>query len=236
MISRPLCRLLQKDVTFDMNEECVVAFNKLKELLSTAHVIMPPDWSLPFGLMCDASDHAVGAVLGQRVNKVPHVIYYASRTLNDAQLNYSTTEKELLAVVFALEKFRSYLIGTKVIVFSDHAALKYLLTKKDAKPRLIRWILLLQEFDLEIKDKKGSENVVADHLSRLVHLNTKEDLIPLRESFPDEQLFSLKITDPWYADIINYKVIKRIPDDFTRAKKDKLVKCWKYAHKATHLM
>ncbi|KAB2597246.1 hypothetical protein D8674_000166 [Pyrus ussuriensis x Pyrus communis] len=184
MISRPLCRLLQKDVTFDMNEECVVAFNKLKELLSTAPVIMPPDWSLPFELMCDASDYAVGAVLGQRVNKVPHVIYYASRTLNDAQLNYSTTEKELLAVVFALEKFRSYLIGTKVIVFSDHAALKYLLTKKDAKPRLIRWILLLQEFDLEIKDKKGN--------------------------------------------IINYKVTKKIPDDFTRAQKDKLVKTAKY--------
>nr|XP_028956467.1 uncharacterized protein LOC114824205 [Malus domestica] len=203
MISRPLCRLLQKDVTFDMNEECVVAFNKLKELLSTAHVIMPPDWSLPFELMCNASDYAIGAVLGQRVNKVPHVIYYASRTLNDAQLNYSTTENELLAVVFALEKFRSYLIETKVIVFSDHAALKYLLTKKDAKPRLIRWILLLQEFDLKIKDKKMSENVVADHLSRLVHSNTEEDLIPLRESFPDEQLFSLKITDPWYADIIN---------------------------------
>ncbi|CAN6542031.1 unnamed protein product [Malus baccata var. baccata] len=228
MISRPLCRLLQNDVTFDMNEECVVAFNKLKELLSTTPVIMPPDWSLPFELMCDASDYAVGAILGQRVNKAPHVIYYASRTLNDAQLNYSTTEKELLAVVFALEKFRSYLIGTKVIVFSDHAALKYLLTKKDAKPRLIRWILLLQEFDLEIKDKKGSENVVADHLSRLVHSNTQEDLIPLRESFSDEQLFSLKITDPWYADIINYKVIKKILDDFTRAQKDKLVKTAKY--------
>nr|XP_028946828.1 uncharacterized protein LOC108175055 [Malus domestica] len=201
MISRPLCRLLQKDATFDMNEECVVAFNKLKELLSTAPVIMPPNWNLPFELMCDASDYA---------------------------LNYSTTENELLAVVFALEKFRSYLIGTKVIVFSDHAALKYLLTKSDAKPRLIRWILLLQEFDLEIKDKKGSENVVADHLRRIVHSNTEEDLIPLCESFPDEQLFLLKVTDPWYADIINYKVIKKIPDDFTRAQKDKLVKIAKY--------
>ncbi|KAM0992855.1 hypothetical protein ACFX2A_008716 [Malus domestica] len=181
MISRPLCRLLQKDVTFNMNEECVVAFNKHKELLSTAFVIIPPDWSLPFELMCDALDYVVGAVLGQRVNKVPHVIYYVSRTLNDAQLNYSTTENELLAIVFGLEKFRSYLIGIKVIVFSDHVTLKYLLTKKDAKPRLIQWILLLQEFDLEINDKKGSENVVADHRRRLMHSNIKEDLIPLRE-------------------------------------------------------
>ncbi|CAL9029872.1 unnamed protein product, partial [Prunus brigantina] len=151
---------------------------------------MAPDWSLPFELMCDASDYAIGAVLGQRVNKLAHVIYYASRTLNDAQLNYSTTEKELLAVVFALEKFRSYLVGSKVIVYSDHAALRFLLTKKDAKPRLIRWILLLQEFDLEIRDKKGSENVVADHLSPLVDENHGDGkILPLNESFPDEQLF-----------------------------------------------
>ncbi|CAN6700811.1 unnamed protein product [Malus baccata var. baccata] len=145
--------------------------------------------SLPFELMCDASDYALGAVLGQRKDKRPHVIYYASRTLNDAQLNYSTTEKELLAVVFALDKFRSYLIGTKVIVFTDHAALKYLLTKKEAKPRLIRWILLLQEFDIEIRDKKGSENMVADHLSRIVH---NEESLPILETFPDEQLLSIK--------------------------------------------
>lgn len=84
------------------------------------------------------------------MGKLPHAIYYVSRTLNDAQLDYSTTEKKLLAVIFALEKFRSYLIGSKVIVYSDHAALRYLLTKKDTKLRLIRWILLLQEFDLEI--------------------------------------------------------------------------------------
>ena len=142
-IALPLCNLLQKDATFDFNEECQRAFKKLKEVLTSAPVIQPPNWDLPFEIMCDASDYAVGAVLGQRVGKLPHVIYYASRTLNDAQLNYSTTEKELLAVIFALEKFRSYLIGSKVIVYSDHAAIRYLLTKKDAKPRLIRWILLL---------------------------------------------------------------------------------------------
>ncbi|KAM2630616.1 hypothetical protein TB1_029463 [Malus domestica] len=169
--------------------------------------------------MCDASDYALGAVLGQRKDKRPHVVYYASRTLNDAQLNYSTTEKELLAVVFALDKFRSYLIGTKVIVFTDHAALKYLLTKKEAKPRLIRWILLLQEFDIEIRDKKGSENVVADHLSRMVH---NEESLPILETFPDEQLLSIKVSAPWYADIVNYLVSKRIPSEFTRHQRDKL--------------
>ncbi|KAM2523479.1 hypothetical protein PS1_030296 [Malus domestica] len=164
-VAQPLCRLLQKEMAFEFTKECTASFNQLKELLTTTLIIVPPDWSLPFELMCDASDYALGAVLGQRKDKKPHVIYNASRKLNDAQLNYSTTEKELLAVVFALDKFRSYLIGTKVLVFTDHAVLKYLLTKKEAKPRLIRWMLLLQEFDIEIRDKKGSENVVADHLS-----------------------------------------------------------------------
>ncbi|CAN6547338.1 unnamed protein product [Malus baccata var. baccata] len=191
----PLCRLLQKEVPFEFNEACEQAFNHLKDLLTTAPIITPPDWSIPFELMCDASDYALGAVLGQRKNKLPHVIYYASRTLNDAQLNYSTIEKELLAVVFALDKFRSYLIGTKVIIFTDHATLKYLFTRKEAKARLIRWMLLLQEFDIEIKDKKGSDNVVADHLSRLV---CEEKVLPISEMFPDEQLLSIKVSTPYH--------------------------------------
>ena len=115
--------------------------------------------------MCDASDYAVGAMLSQCRDKKHYAISYASKTLTGPQLNYATTEKELLAVVFAMDKFRSYLVSTKVIVYTDHAALKYLLTKKDANPRLIRWILLLQVFDLEIRDKKGADNCVADHLS-----------------------------------------------------------------------
>ncbi|CAN6687754.1 unnamed protein product [Malus baccata var. baccata] len=218
-IAQPLCRLLQKDVSFEFNEACEKAFKHLKELLTTAPIITPPDWSIPFELMCDASDYALGAVLGQRKNKHSHVIYYASRTLNDAQLNYSTTEKELLAVVFPLDKFRSYLIGTKVIVFTDHAALKYLFTKKEAKPRLIRWMLLLQEFDIEIRDKKGCENVVADHLSRLVR---EEESLPISETFPDEQLLSIKVSTPWYADLVNFLVSKQVPNTLSKAQRDKL--------------
>ncbi|CAN6566272.1 unnamed protein product [Malus baccata var. baccata] len=188
-----------------------------------------PDWTLPFELMCDASDYAVGAVLGQRHDKLPHVIYYASRTLNDAQLNYATTEKELLAVVFALEKFRSYLIGAKVIVYFDHSVLKYLLSKKEAKPRLIRWVILLQDFDLEILDKNGRENIVADHLSRLGNASTDEaDSLPLQESFPDEQLLAVTHQVPWYADIANYLASGEIPLEFSYQQRKKFLSTVKH--------
>ena len=113
--------------------------------------------------MCDAIDYAIGAVLGQREDKKAFVIYYANKTLDSGQSNYITTKKEFLVVVFALEKLRSYIVGSPVTIFPYHAALKYLLSKQDTKPWLTRWILLCQEFNLTIKDKKGVENVVADH-------------------------------------------------------------------------
>ncbi|KAL0689703.1 hypothetical protein Bca4012_089381 [Brassica carinata] len=166
-IARPLTRLLCKETKFDFDNECLASFHTIKGALVSAPVVQPPDWDLLFEIMTDASDFTVGAVLGQRKDKKLHVIYYASKTLDEAQCRYATTEKELLAIVYAFEKFRSYLVGSKVLVHTDHAALKYLLTKKDAKPRLLRWILLLQEFNLEIRDKKGVENGVADHLSRM---------------------------------------------------------------------
>jgi hypothetical protein len=99
-----------KETPFIFDEECMKAFGALKKILKSTPIIQPPNWGVPFDIMCDASDYVVGAILGQRVDKLPHVIYYASRTLNDAQLNYSTTKNELLAVVFALDKFRSYLL------------------------------------------------------------------------------------------------------------------------------
>ncbi|GJW46540.1 reverse transcriptase domain-containing protein [Tanacetum coccineum] len=174
MISRPMTQLLLKDAKFDFSKECKKAFNILKKKLTTTPIIISPDWNIPFELMCDASDFTVGAVLGQCIDGKFKPIYYASKTLNNAQEHYTTTEKELLAVVFAFDKFRPYLILSKTVVYIDHYALKYLFNKQDAKPRLIRWVLLLQRFNIEIKDKKGAENLAADHLTRLENPNTKK--------------------------------------------------------------
>ncbi|GJU15754.1 reverse transcriptase domain-containing protein [Tanacetum coccineum] len=151
--------------------------------------MIKPDWSLPFEVMCDASDYAVRAVLGQRIDKHFKPIHYASKTMNEAQENYTMTEKELLAVVFAFNKFRQYLVLSKTIVFIDHSALRYLFMKQDAKPRLIRWILLLQEFDIEIRDKKGAKNLAADHLSRLENPDLgKLTKAEIRDLFPEKRL------------------------------------------------
>nr|GEW23854.1 DNA-directed DNA polymerase [Tanacetum cinerariifolium]GEX50328.1 DNA-directed DNA polymerase [Tanacetum cinerariifolium] len=135
-----MTKLLEKEAFFDFNKECIEALESLKEKLTNAPIMVSPDWSQPFKLMCDASDFAVGAVLGQQKGK----------------------------------HFR-------------HSALKYLFAKQDAKPRLIRWILQLQEFDIEIKNKKGAENVAADHLSRLEnpHLEELRD-DDIDDNFPDK--------------------------------------------------
>jgi hypothetical protein len=158
--------------------------------------------------MCDASDYDIGAVLGQQKEGKVHAIYYASKILNGGQLNYATMEKEFLAVVFSFEKFRSYIVNSKLIVYTDHAAFKYLLSKKDAKPRLIKWILLLQEFDVEIRDKKGSENVVADHLSRMNHEDDKD---PIEDKMRDDHLYRVHDKDIWMINII--RAIRKMPLD-----------------------
>ncbi|GJV85613.1 reverse transcriptase domain-containing protein [Tanacetum coccineum] len=135
-IARPMTHLLEKETPFVFSEECIDSFNTLKRKLTEAPILIAPDWDLPFELMCDASDFAIGA-------------------------------KRNSSVVYALRNFRSYLVMSKSIVYTDHSAIKYLFAKKDAKARLMRWILLLQEFDIDVRDKKGAENLAADHLSRL---------------------------------------------------------------------
>ncbi|GJS08775.1 reverse transcriptase domain-containing protein [Tanacetum coccineum] len=174
--------------------------------LTCAPMIVSPNWNLPFEFVCDASDFAIGAVLGQKDGKNFHPIYFTSKTLNSAQQKYTVTEKELMVVVFAFDKFGSYLILSKTIVHTDHSALKYLFKKQDAKPLLIRWILLLQEFDIEIKDRKGTENVAADNLSRIENYETSDDS-EVDDNFPGETLMEININEPWFTDFANYLVV-----------------------------
>ncbi|RDY07877.1 Retrovirus-related Pol polyprotein from transposon 17.6, partial [Mucuna pruriens] len=189
-----------------VREPCVDAFQELKKRPTSVAILQASNWEYPFKLMCDASNSMLGVVLGQRVSKQPHI-------------NYTITEKELLAIVFALEKFRSYLLGSKIIVISHHKALKFLLKKPKAKPRLIRWMLLLQKFDVDIKDKKGVENVVVDHLN---HLERKVDSLPIQNEFLDEQILQLKHVKPWYADIYNFLVASTYPQGASRVDKERL--------------
>ncbi|GKA80881.1 reverse transcriptase domain-containing protein [Tanacetum coccineum] len=159
-ISQPNVPSLEKKHYFHFFlEDCILAFQTLKKKLTEAPILIAPNWDQPFEIMCDASDYAIGTVLGQRIDKHFRPIHYASKTVTEAETNYTTTEKEMLAVVYAFEKFRSYLIMNKSVVYTDHSALKYLFNKKDAKARLLRWVLLLQEFDFKVIVQKGAESL-----------------------------------------------------------------------------
>ncbi|KAL1540749.1 hypothetical protein AAHA92_25059 [Salvia divinorum] len=253
-VAQQLTRLLQNDVEFIFDDTCKAAFQLLKDKLVSAPIIRVPNWDLPFEVMCDASDYAVGAVLEQRIEWKSCIIYYTSKTLNQAQKNYDTTEKEMLATVYSFEKFRQYLLGARVIVYTDHAVIKYLIAKKESKPRLIRWVLLLQELDWDIEDKRGIENKVADYLSRIMQ-EVNEDEIP--DMFPKEHLCSVKFSfqqinwesimkltgqgetvkgkekfgrELWFADLANYLVTGEVPStpDITRAQRMKIRSKMKY--------
>ncbi|GKB19817.1 reverse transcriptase domain-containing protein [Tanacetum coccineum] len=225
-IARPMTHLLEKETPFVFSKDCIDAFETLKKKLTEAPILVVPDWNLPFELMCDASDFAIGAVLGQRKTKHFQPIHYASKTMTEAQIHYTTTEKEMLAVVYAFEKFRPYLVLSKSIVYTDHSALKYLMNKQDAKPRLLRWVLLLQEFDITIRDKKGSENLAADHLSRLE--NPHKDVLEnkdINENFPLETLGVISSgSTPWFADYANFHAGNFIIKGMTTQQKKKFFK------------
>nr|GEU92808.1 reverse transcriptase domain-containing protein [Tanacetum cinerariifolium] len=142
-IARPMTHLLEKETPFIFLKEFIEVFNIFKKKLTEAPILIAPDWDLPFEIVCDASDYAVGAVLGKRKTKHFQPIHYASKTMTDAQAYYTTTEKELLAMVYAFEKFMPYLVLSKTIEYTNHSDFKYLLAKQDAKPILLWWILLL---------------------------------------------------------------------------------------------
>nr|GEU53011.1 reverse transcriptase domain-containing protein [Tanacetum cinerariifolium] len=199
-IARPMTRLLEKDTSFIFSQECVEAFQTLKRKLTKAPVLISSDWDMPFELMCDASNYAIGAVLGQRQDKHFRPIHYASKTMTKAKSNYNTTKKEMLAVVYAFEKFRSYLIMNKSI-----------------------------EFTFKVIDTKGAENLTADHLSRLENphqnvLDPKE----INESFPLETLNLVSThsnqSTPWFADFANYHAGNYIVKGMSSQQKSKFFK------------
>ncbi|GJU42735.1 reverse transcriptase domain-containing protein [Tanacetum coccineum] len=228
-IAWPMTYLLEKDTPFIFSKECVESFNILQKQLTEAPILVAPDWDLPFKIMCDASDFAVGAVLGQRKTKHFQPIHYASKTMTDAQAHYTTTEKELLAVVYAFEKLRPCLVLSKTIVYTDHSDLKYLLAKQDAKPRLLCWILLLQEFYVIIRDKKRAENLAADHLSRLENPHQSElKKKEITETFPLETLgmvtFHGDASTSWFADFANYHARNFVVKGMSSQQKKKFFK------------
>nr|GEV40630.1 reverse transcriptase domain-containing protein [Tanacetum cinerariifolium] len=210
----------------DFAIDCIDAFETLKKKLTKASILVVPNWNLPFELICDASDFIIGAVLGKRKTKHFQPIHYASKTMTEAQIRYTTTKKEMLAVVYAFEKFRPYLVLSKSIVYTDHSALKYLLSKQDAKPILLRWVLLLQEFDIIIRDKKGTENLTAEHLSRLE--NPHKDVFEnkdINENFPLETLGKISSgSTPWFVDFANFHARNFIIKGMSSQQKKKFFK------------
>nr|GEZ09798.1 reverse transcriptase domain-containing protein [Tanacetum cinerariifolium] len=228
-IARPMTQLLEKYALFIFSPECVDAFRTLKTKLYEAPILIAPNWDMPFELMCDASDFSIGAVLRQRQDKHFRPIHYANKTMTEAESKYTTTKKEMLAVVYAFEKFWSYLILNKSIVYTDHSALKYLFQKKDLKARLLRWVLLLQEFTFKVIDTKGAEKLAADHLSRLE--NPHQNVLDPKEiniSFPLETLNMVSTrgnqSTPWFADFVNYHAGNFIIKGMSSQQKNKFFK------------
>nr|GEU66578.1 reverse transcriptase domain-containing protein [Tanacetum cinerariifolium] len=203
--------------TSDIPWDCIDAFETLKKKLTKAPILVVPDWNLPFELMCDASDFAIGAVLGQCKKKHFQPIHYASKTIIKAQIHYTTTKKEMLAVVNAFEKSQPYLVLSKSIVYTDHSALKYLFCKQ---------VLLLQEFDIIIRDKERMENLAADHLSRLE--NPHKDVFEnkdINENFPLETLGKISSgSTQWFADFANFHAGNFIVKGMSSQQKKKFLK------------
>ncbi|RVW42606.1 Retrovirus-related Pol polyprotein from transposon 297 [Vitis vinifera] len=191
---------------------CQKSFDQLKQFLTTAPIVRAPNWQLPFEVMCDASDFAIGAVLGQREDGEALCDLLCKQNIERGSKKLHNYRERIVSCGVCFRQVCAYLVGSFIIVFTDHSALKYLLTKQDAKARLIRWILLLQEFDLQIRDKKGVENVVADHLSRLAIAHNSH-VLPINDDFPEESLMLLEKA-PWYAHIANYLVTGEVPSEW----------------------
>eukprot|EP00253_Pinus_taeda_P023379 PITA_23379 len=206
-LASPLFKLPTKDCEFKWDSDCQSSFETFKTRISEAPILRGPNWKLTFHIYTNASDIALGVVLGQKY-LVPYAIYYTSKNLTPTELNYTVTEKEFLVVVHAINKFRNYITVYETFIHTDHSAIRYLMNKPVTNGRVTRWLLLLQEFNITVLDRPGKQNAVVDFLSRIQ--NTKEDS-PVEDKFPDEYLFAVTTKTPWYVDISNYLVTGKLP-------------------------
>jgi hypothetical protein len=219
-IAAPLFGLLIKDVDFVWTEQCQTAFKTLKAKLSVAPVLRGPNWTLPFHISTDAFDTTIGGVLGQKEDQQSYAIYFVRKNLSPAELNYIVTEKEILAVFHAINKFHHYITGYEVFVHTDHFAIRFLMNKPITNGRVTRWLLLLQEFNITMLDQPGKDNVVVEFLSRI---KNEDDNIPVDDSFPDEHLFSLSVNTPWFVDMENYLATRKLPSHLSPHEKQKII-------------
>ena len=219
-IARPLTDLTKKDKPFIWEEQQETAFNTLKNALITAPVLAYPDFSKPFSITTDASGYAIAGVLSQTHEDGEHPVIYASRTLKDAERRYTTTERECLAVIYAVMQFRVYLLGQKFRIFTDHKSLQFLLTIKQPSSRLARWAMTLLEYEFDIIHKSGTAIPHADALSRAAYtdinnissIKRKVTFAPNPEILPDVQ--QTNEDEEWEAfnNILTTKSNEWIPD------------------------
>ena len=203
-VAAPLTELTKKNRKFSWQTQHQTAFETLKKLLCNAPVLNYPDFEKPFVLNTDASDIAIGAVLSQNINGENHAIGYFSQKLSNCERNYSTTEKEALAIVKSVKHFNAYLFGHKFTVRTDHAPLRFLFSQKNTVQRITRWALVLAEYDYEIEYLKGTENVVADPLSRSVAVITqrKEGVFNAADIFNPSTTRTAQLKDPSWQHIL----------------------------------
>jgi hypothetical protein len=220
-ITTPMEKLLKKDYQFHWTEECQQIFDTMKQKMVTAPILVFPDWSKEFHVHVDASSIALGVVLAQLgAGDIDHLLAFASRKLSTTEINYTTTEREGLAMVYALYKFCHYLLGGHIKMFNDHSTLKYLVNNLVLGGRICRWLLLFQEYDFEIVVKPGRMNKGPDHLSRLEH---GEEPTSLEDTLPYAQLFSIRKIDDHFADIVQFLSTRMAPSDYTIIQKKQLV-------------
>ena len=219
-LALPLTNLTKKNVTFKWTPECQQAFDALKVKLASAPVLVPPNWDVPFHVYCDASAVAVGSALCQPFEGGrDRPIAFASRQLTAAERNYTTTEREALAMVYSVKKFRHYLLLNPVVFYVDHMALRYLVNKPDLSGRIARWVLLLEEFDYTVEYKPGKKHLQADHLSRL---STTLGTEPIDDEFPDASLFTVDVVPTWYANIATFLSTHKMPVGLSKVERRKV--------------